>query len=115
MPLPAATMGVDLAAATAFMTATDLAVPDSHDVINALLHGPAQPGVVSYDVRWRGRSKEYTVRDAANGYSGGFIEGEMRIAWSGEAGGYRFVSDPADTSESLFAIIGHERNGIYFA
>jgi hypothetical protein len=114
-PLPASAMGIDLAAATASFSATDLAVPEFHDVISALTHQPAQPGVVSFDVRWGGRTKAYTVRDAANGYAGGFVEGVVSIAWTGEAGGYRFVSDPASTSQSLFAIIGHERNGVYFS
>jgi len=28
--------------------------------------------------------------------------------------GFRFVSDPASTSVNHFALIGHERNGVYF-
>jgi len=36
------------------------------------------------------------------------------MEWSARVGHYQFVSDPASTSSSSFAEIGHERNGIFF-
>jgi hypothetical protein len=32
----------------------------------------------------------------------------------GRRRGFKFVSDPADTSKSIFAEIGSERNGVFF-
>jgi len=34
--------------------------------------------------------------------------------WSSQQTGFSFQSDPASTSVSLYAIIGHERNGVFF-
>jgi hypothetical protein len=55
------------------------------------------------------------VRDAAHGFAGEFVETDARIAWSAGEAGLRFVSDPASTSTTIFALLGHERNGVFFA
>jgi len=36
------------------------------------------------------------------------------LAWSAEEEGFKFVSDPEDTSTTVFAEIGQERNGVFF-
>jgi hypothetical protein len=36
------------------------------------------------------------------------------IEWSSQQAGFSFQSDPASTSVSEYAILGHERNGVFF-
>jgi hypothetical protein len=37
------------------------------------------------------------------------------MSWSAQQEGFRFESDAANTSISVFAVIGIERNGIFFS
>jgi hypothetical protein len=37
------------------------------------------------------------------------------MKWSANVGDFKFVSGPASTSSSVFAEIGRERNGSFFA
>jgi hypothetical protein len=39
---------------------------------------------------------------------------EARAAWEGETARAHYVSDALVTSHSLFAEVGHERNGVFF-
>jgi hypothetical protein len=39
---------------------------------------------------------------------------EARAEWEGETPKAHYVSDPLATSHSLFAEVGHERNGVFF-
>jgi hypothetical protein len=56
-----------------------------------------------------------TVRDAANGFEGRFVTTSAKMSWSASnANGFSFASDPIDTSHSVFAEIGEERNGRFF-
>lgn len=98
----------------ASMRASDLGVPDYHDLINALFGGaPPVPGTVSYDVTWEG-SERLKIRNADSGLGAELWTGAATIEWSGRSGGFEFVSDAAATSISLVAEFGHERNGVFF-
>jgi hypothetical protein len=44
---------------------------------------------------------------------GQFIRNAATMEWSATTPHYEFVSQPAATSSSLFAEIGHERNGVF--
>jgi hypothetical protein len=50
----------------------------------------------------------------ANGFAGTFVRGQAEMEWSAAVGDFSFASGPASTSSSLFAEIGHERNGSFF-
>jgi hypothetical protein len=39
---------------------------------------------------------------------------EARAEWEGETARAHYVSDLLATSHSLFAEVGHERNGVFF-
>jgi hypothetical protein len=58
------------------------------------------------------------IRDATQGYAGEFWQSEApgaaTLEWSAIEAGFSFVSDPASTSSSYFAELGHERNGVFF-
>jgi hypothetical protein len=49
------------------------------------------------------------------GFTGQFIRNKAQMEWTAAVGDYRFVSDPLQTSSSLFAEIGSEQNGSFFS
>jgi len=79
----------------------------------------------SLDIEWSGILSTETANQPVNQMRGTFIENTARIAVTAttprtmvtalsNGHGFRFVSDPASTSVSNFALIGLEQNGIYF-
>lgn len=83
---------------------------------NDLLHGPTVPATASFAVEWSGVIKRVKVRNAAEGFIGQFAVTHATLEYSASvpAHDFEFVSDPAATSISVFAQIGHERNGVFF-
>ncbi len=103
---------------------------DAFTVPNSIL-GVNRPvnlvrGIInSLDIEWSGVTSLTTANEPVNSMRGTFGEGTASIAVTAttprtmETGlsnghGFRFVSDPASTSVNHFALIGRERNGIYF-
>ncbi len=113
--VPDTTVEVELDEAEASMDVSKLDVEDFHDIVNAVHEGPSIPASVSYHIRWRNVIRRVQVQDPTVGFDGDFIEDTATIEWSAEEQGFRFVSDPADTSTTLFAEIGSERNGVFFS
>ena len=93
----------------------NLETRDFHDLVITLNRGPSVPADVSYRIRWSGVTDRVTVRDDTNQFVGNFIEDTATVSWSSKQKGFKFVSDPASTSTSLFAEIGRERNGVFFS
>ncbi len=54
------------------------------------------------------------LRDQVNHFRGRFIEDTATVKFTVEEPGFRFVSDPANTSVNEFSEIGRERNGSFF-
>ena len=70
---------------------------------------------VSYELRWRGPiARDISVRDTDHGFRGRFLENTATLAFSASEAGFKFVSDSANTSTSVFAQLGRESNGIFF-
>lgn len=103
---------VDLAAETASLSVTGLATLDFHDVINALRGGPSKPATVSFDVKWSGATRRLGIRNETDGFVGRYIEDKATIKWSALQAGFKFESDPKQTS--VYGVIGRERNGAFF-
>lgn len=51
----------------------------------------------------------------ARGFKGEFREAKATVTWSGSTEDSSFVSQAASTSESIFAFIGREQNGVFFS
>jgi hypothetical protein len=93
----------------------DLDMLDYTTAANALVFGAAVPASVRYEVRWSGPiSRDITVRDSDHGFRGRFLENTARVSCSASRAGFKFVSDPASTSTTLFAQLGRESNGVFF-
>jgi hypothetical protein len=108
--------GVNPGAGNALIQAHDVHVFDFHDGANAIFGGgPAPiPAVVSFEVRWFDVDDRVNLKNRSNGFAGEFVRNKAQMEWSGVSGDFRYVSAPMSTSFSLFAELGHERNGAYF-
>jgi len=129
--IPEGSAHVDLHQGTASLEAHKICVFDTFTVPNSVnLNRPlgnlVKAVINSLRLRWTGIGRRVTFSDSANKFRGNFVEnssatievtvttprGEPMPERSGH--GFRFVSDPASTSISHFAQIGHESNGRFF-
>ncbi len=59
--------------------------------------------------------KRVHTHDQQNEFDLHAIEDSATIRWSARRKDFKFVSDPANTSTTVFAEIGSERNGEFFS
>jgi hypothetical protein len=107
-------VSVHSGAGEAAIDVNNLAVQDFFSLPNFFSGGASAPAVVSFHLIWSGVINRVKTRDVVNGFAGEFIENNATIAWSAQTDHFQFVSDPANTSTSSFAEVGHERNGVFF-
>ena len=102
-----------------------LSVPDAHDLANSLTHGqglpsqgippiPPVPATVSFDVEWGGEISRATVVNEAQNFRGDFIKTGSTIKWSSNQQGFFFDSEAPNPARLIGAVIGRERNGVFF-
>jgi hypothetical protein len=99
---------------TALMLGQDLELPDFHDNLNDLLHGPSVPCITNFTVRWEGVIQQDHLRDPANGFDLTLFETAATVEFTLSEETFTYVSDPPETSTALFAGVGRERNGVFF-
>ena len=114
MALPEESLEVDFGNGRAEFRVERARIQDYGNFVNSLFGGPSEPATVSFEVHWAGRSPRQRVVDPAGEMEGQFIRNAATMEWSATTAKYEFVSQPARTSSSLFAEIGHERNGAFF-
>jgi hypothetical protein len=102
-------------AGTARYALANFRTRDFHTVGNSILGGPSDPAVLSFAMTWSGQGQSVVQTDGAT-FSFDSVISSVSIEWSAlnEATGMRFQSDPAATSQSEFAAVGHEKNGVFF-
>ena len=121
VPLLASAVKVDLTHGTAAMKADDVPIYDYRTLQNALFMGsspPPTPGLASFNVVWTGGLVSMPVNstDPTKGiFAGTFASCTAQMEWSAQAGDFTFQSDPLETSQSTFAEIGSETNGVYLS
>ncbi len=106
---------MDLDGATARMHLENYAIPDFFDLKHGLTGGPSVPATVSFETRWSGVTKRGLRSNEDLRFAGDFVLGSATTAWSAREDGFAFESDAAETSHSLGAVIGRERNGMFYA
>lgn len=100
----------------ASLRVSSLDVEDYHDVVNALLDGPSVDAEVSYEINWKGITNRFELHDPVNTFAGKYVNTSATIKWAAlRDDGLSFVSDPASTSFTEFALLGRERNGVFFS
>jgi hypothetical protein len=109
---------------TATYQVSNLATLDFHDFFNDLQHGPSTPTSVSFTIQWGGTiTARHNVMDAVKGFAGEYVYSSATMVWSANepsrpamwGGPATYVSDLASTSTSDVAVVGHERNGVFFS
>lgn len=114
LPVSSNSVRVDPGSGRASLVVNDLDMEDYFNIVNALTDGSSNEAAVSLAVEWAPGMKHFKVRDEATGMAGEFIRNTATMAWSVESAGQTYVSGPAESSSSLSAQIGHERNGVFF-
>ena len=113
--VPDDSVDVHPGAGTARFALSDFATRDFVTIRNSIQGGPSDPAVVTFEMIWSGQGESVVQTDGAS-FSFDSVISSVTVAWSAqnEATGLRFVSDPATTSQSEFAAVGHEKNGVFF-
>ena len=106
-------MNVHLASGRASLRVARRRISDFGNLLHALRGDPGEPAEVSFDVRWGDVIRRLDLRNEDIGFEGQFVETHAAIAWSARQDGFEFVSDPIHTSQTVFAVIGRERNGVF--
>ena len=112
--IPNENVEVDLDNATASMRLSKAEIRDFFSLSNFFSGGNSIPADASFNIHWSGVTKRVHLHDQQNHFDAHVIEDTATLAWSAEEEGFKFVSDPEDTSTTVFAEIGSERNGVFF-
>jgi hypothetical protein len=94
--------------------ATNLSLRDAMNLDNSLHGGPTRPATVTFNMRWTGNGSPFDFTNPGDRFRGRFQFATVAIEWSAHEAGFSFASDPADTTVTVAAIIGEERNGVFF-
>ena len=90
-------------------------LPDFHDLLNSLHHGPAiGTGLVSMHMTWSGGGQVSHVRDTTNRFTGRKVTGTSHISWTVTTGGSSFTAAESGQT-SLTSEVWKERNGVFFS
>ena len=112
--IPQDSVEVHFGDGVASVKVSDLAEEDAGNVLNALQGGPTKPATVSFEMRWAATGQPMALTDPVHQFTGEFFVSDLTIQWSAKGEGFAFESDPADTSVNLRAVLGRERNGVFF-
>ena len=115
--VPPEDVDVDFDEGEASMRIRNIEIMDFHDIPNALFGGGPAPvaATVSLRVRWSGITEKVRITNADQGFTGKFIRNQAQMEWVATTDKFTFVSQPASTSSSFFAELGHMRNGSFSA
>jgi len=92
---------------------------DDHDLQSSLTENfpPGFPQIaeVTFDVQWGGVLDRQHIRNEAQNFEGEFVRTGSTIEWSAvNPSGFQFTSEPANPAGLVYAVIGRERNGVFF-
>ena len=76
-----------------------------------------EPGVVSFHIEWAKATDRRRFSHGAGTpeqWQATVVLNEAKAEWEGETAKAHYVTDLLATSHSLFAEVGHERNGVFF-
>jgi hypothetical protein len=111
---------VDLEEGTASLHVRKLNLFDFFNIPNALfrtMKPVSIPATVSFKLDWIGPvTKRVSLTNTEHRFRGTFLTNQARMEWSAHrSDGFKFVSDPARDSTSVFSEIGRDRNGVFFS
>jgi hypothetical protein len=130
--IPLESVDVDLDEDEAMLHVKNVLVFDAFTIPNSLntFHplGHVNAVINSLKMNWKGTTNRRSQTDCVDGFRGNYLEDSATIEViattpptparacppTAARHGFRFVSDPAETSVSNFAQIGREQNGVFF-
>src|SRR5262249_51549788 len=94
-------------------------IPDDHDLKSSLTRiypaGFPQIAQLTFDVEWSGILDTQHVRNESLTFEGDFLQTGSTIQWSTvNPSGFQFTSEAPNPARLLYALIGHERSGVFF-
>ena len=113
VPVAPETVAFDPALDKVSVRIPSLDMPDAFNVANSFAEGPSVPGNVGFEVVWTATGPAESVRSAAHGFAGEFRDARATVAWSGRTDGVHYQSDPPESTKTVFAVVGRERNGAF--
>jgi len=113
--VPDDSVEVDFDDARASMNLTDVDVRDFQSIPNFLNAGPSVPADVSFHILWSGVKQRIHLHDNQKKFDAQLIVDTATMGWSARTKDFKFESDPAHTSTTVFAAFGRERNGVFFS
>ena len=113
VPVAPDTIAFDPALDQVSLRIPSLDMPDAFNLANSLAEGPSIPGNVGFEVVWTASGPAEPVRSTAHGFAGEFRKAQATVAWSGRTDLTSYQSDPPETSKTVFAFVGRERNGVF--
>lgn len=114
LELPDDSVQANPGAGRATYKAEDIRIADYHDFENSFTGGSGDPAIVSFEVRWSGVDQRVNIKDDAARFGGEFVRGRAQMKWKARIGSIEYESHPIATSDSSFASLGTERNGVFF-
>lgn len=111
-------MAVNPGNGRATMSVSALEMPDFFNFDNAAVLGPSEPGIVSFHIEWarsRDRRRFRHGEGTPGQWRANMVINEAKAQWEGESALAHYISDVIETSSSIFAEVGHERNGVFFS
>ncbi len=124
-PIHPNSLRIKLNKARASMHIDGLSIPDAHDLGNSLTNGHGLinppippiapvPASVSFEVEWSGEISRAKVINDSQNFRGDFIKTGSTIKWSSVQNGFFFESEEPNPARNIGAVIGRERNGVFF-
>jgi hypothetical protein len=120
-------MEIHFGAGVASLRMRDVPVMDAHDLYNNLTNGQGfpplnippfapVPATVSFDIEWSGITDREKVVNVMQSFRGQFVKTGATIDWSAETPDldFAFQSESPNPDRNLYAVIGHEQNGVFF-
>jgi hypothetical protein len=118
-------MEIHFGAGVASLRVRDVPVMDAHDLYNNLTKGQGYsplgippiapvPATVSFDIEWSGITDREKVINVMQNFRGQFVKTGATIDWSAESADFAFQSESPNPNRNLYALIGHEQNGVFF-
>src|SRR5262249_47035311 len=125
IPTEKDSMEIHFGAGVASLPMRDVPVQDAHDLYNNLTNGQGYPplgippfapvpATVSFDIEWSGITDREKVANVMQNFRGQFVKTGPTTDWSAESADCAFQSESPKPDRNLYAVIGHEQNGVFF-
>jgi hypothetical protein len=98
------------------MDVRNLALQDSHDLVNAITFGPSVPGTASFQIEWSASRDKQSYHNEALQYDAHMVLNTALVRWRGETAAATYVSNPTPATQvTVYAEVGQMRNGVFFS